>query len=306
MKKILPISVVCASHNGKKKIPKLINSIFENTHWPNEIIICGTKKEDFDLIQRKKYKLMTIRTVVSKIKNQIFQRELAIKKTRNVILAQCDDDVELDKNYIYLMYQHFKNKPNLKKIVSAAILFKNKKHQAIRWNSIYKNSLLFRTIIFFLNLGKKTKYMSVLKSGRIIPKLPSSFLEKNSKMVLEDVEWVCSAVAYNKKCLKDSFRLKNNNNSKAFYEDVFFSHSLYKRGYSLIIDRSIIAYHPATAPTNLSTFLQTIRSQWKIVTIFDNSIFLFFIDVFIFFIIHSLNDLKAIAKNIKNKLLLQF
>jgi len=299
MKKKLPISVVCASHNGREKLPKLIDSIFDNTHWPNEIIICGTKNEDFDLIKQKKYKTMRITTIVSEIKNQTIQRETAINKTKNTILAQCDDDLELDKNYINLMYQHFKNKPNLKKVVSAAILFKNKKHQAIRWNDIFKNSLLFRSIVFFLNFGKKTKYMSILKSGRIIPKLPNLFLKKNSKMIVKDLEWICSTVAYNKKCLKDSVRLKIANSSKAFYEDVFFSHSLYKKGYSLIIDRSIIAYHPLTVPTSLSTFIQTIPSQWKIVIIFNKSIFLFLIDIFIFFIIHGLVDLSAIVKKYK-------
>jgi glycosyltransferase involved in cell wall biosynthesis len=296
MRKKLPISVVCATHNGRKKIPKLINSIYCNTFWPKEIIICGTKKEDFDFIYKKKYKELSIKTIVSNVKNQIVQRNRAIKKTQNNILLQLDDDIELDRNYINLMYQHFKNKKDLKKIVSAAILFRNKRHQAIRWNATFKNSLLFRNILYFFNFFKELKYMSILQSGRIAPKLPEEFLKKKSKTIIEDIEWVCSTIGYNKKCLRDAIRLRINNSAKAFYEDVFFSHSLYKKGYRLIIDRSIIAYHPHTAQTNLFTFIKTIPSQWKIVTIFNKSLFLFFVDVIAFVIIHGLIDLSKIFK----------
>ena len=50
MKKKLALSLVCASHDGRDKIPKLIESIYQNTYWPKEIIICGTSRNDFDLI----------------------------------------------------------------------------------------------------------------------------------------------------------------------------------------------------------------------------------------------------------------
>lgn len=296
MKKKLPISVVCASHKGRKKIPKLINSIFLNTHWPSEIIICGTNNQDFDLINKKKFHNLNIKKIISKIKNQTVQRELAIKKTKKQILIQCDDDIELDKNFIYLMNNHFKKNINNKKIVSARILFNSKKHQAIRWNTIYKKSLLFRFILFFLNKGQELNFMSILKSGRIVPRLPDAFLKKNNKIIIKDLEWVCSTVAYNKKCLKDSIKLKINNSRKAFYEDIFFSHSLYQKGYNLVIDGSIIAYHPLSEQTNLLTFFKTISSQWKIVKTFDKSIILFFFDVIIFTLIFTVGDLLKIFK----------
>jgi hypothetical protein len=296
MKKKLPISVVCASHNGRKKIPKLINSIFLNTHWPSEIIICGTNNDDFGLVSKKKYHNLNIKKIISKIKNQTTQRELAIKKTTKKIIIQCDDDIELDKNFIYLMNNHFKKNINKKKIVSAKIIFKNNKHQAIRWNAVFKKYSLFRFILFFLNKGQKINFMSILKSGRIIPRLPDDFLKKNKEMVIKDLQWVCSTVAYNKKCLKDSIRLQINNSSKAFYEDIFFSHSLYQKGYNLLIDGSIIAYHPLSEQTNLLTFLKTISSQWKIVKTFNKSVILFFFDVIIFTLIFTVVDLLKIFK----------
>ena len=53
MKKKLNVSLVVASHNGKKKLPKLLNSIKNNRLQPKEIIICGTNKNDISLIKKR-------------------------------------------------------------------------------------------------------------------------------------------------------------------------------------------------------------------------------------------------------------
>ena len=110
MKKILPITIVCATHNGQKKLPKLINSIYKNTFWPKEIIICGTSKLDFKLINQSKIKKLNIIKILSTVKNQKIQRDLAIKKVRTKLIAQCDDDLELDTNYLENSYKHFRKK----------------------------------------------------------------------------------------------------------------------------------------------------------------------------------------------------
>ena len=47
-----------------------------------------------------KYKKLNIKKIVSKIKNQKYQRDLAIKNVNTNIIAQCDDDLELEINYI--------------------------------------------------------------------------------------------------------------------------------------------------------------------------------------------------------------
>ena len=55
MNKIVPITIVCATHNGAKRLPKLLNSILKNTHLPEQIIICGTSLSDFKFINLLKY-----------------------------------------------------------------------------------------------------------------------------------------------------------------------------------------------------------------------------------------------------------
>ena len=288
MKKILPITIVCPTHNGQKKLPKLINSIYNNSFWPKEIIICGTDKLDFKLIDQAKIKKLNVTKILSNVKNQKTQRDLAIKKVRTKLIAQCDDDLELDSNYLINSYKHF-SKKNKKILVSAAILFKDKKHQAIRWNSAFYSFRLYRFLLLFFNSFRKLKYMSVLNSGRIIPLLPSDFLKENKSFkVLNNLEWVCSTVIYNKSALKDAYNYFPEKGKKAYYEDVFFSHSLFKKGYNLLIDRSIIAYHPKTTKTDISIFFDTIKSQKKIIEVFKKSKFLFYLDIIVFGLIFVL------------------
>lgn len=282
MKKILPITIVCPSHKGQKKLPKLINSIYKNSCWPKEIIICATNKLDFKHIDPIKVKRLNIKCIISYVKNQKVQRDIAIKQVKTDLIAQCDDDLELDQNYLINSYKHFSNKDN-KILVSAAILFKDKTHQAIRWNNAYYKNGFYRFILFSFNSFKKLKFMSVLNSGRIIPLLPTDFLiENKSYKNLKNLEWVCSTIIYNKLAIKNAYKYEPEEGKKSYYEDVFFSHSLFKKGYKLMIDRSIIAYHPKTIKTDLSIFFKTIKSQKKIVEVFKKSKFFFYIDIIIF------------------------
>ena len=285
-KKILPISIVCATHNGQKKLPILINSIYNNTCWPAEVIICGTKNSDFKFINNRKFNNLSIKKIISKIKNQKSQRDLAIKNTKSEIIAQCDDDLELDKDYLKKSFKHFSNKGKIKKIVSAAILFKNLKHQAIRWNNAYYGFKIYRLILLAFNYFKKLKFMSVLDSGRIIPLLPKDFLTINkSQKILQNLQWVCSTIIYQKSAIKDAYNYLPAMGEKAYYEDVFFSYSLYEKKYNLMIDRSIIAYHPPTEKTDINIFFKTLRSQKKIVKQFKKSFLLFYLDVVFFTLI---------------------
>ncbi len=282
-------SVVCATHNGKNKLPHLIKSIKKNSLLPKEIIICGTNNNDLSLINKKDINNLNIKFVLSKRKNQSYQREIAIKRAKYDIIFQLDDDLYVDRDYFKNMSKHFQENKNKRQVISAAILFKNFTHQAIRWNKVYYSNIVFRFILGFFNFGSKLKYMSVLESGRIIPKLPKEFLKKNKNLnenkIIDNLEWVCSTIAYNKKFYRLGYKF-NSNQKKSYYEDVFFTHSLYKKGFNLCIDRDCIAYHPSTIPTNFSIFRDTIISQFYIVKYFKKSYFLFIIDIIVFSIIH--------------------
>lgn len=278
---IVPISVVCPTHKGNKKLPKLINSILNNTVKPDEIIICGTNINDIKNLNHKKIKF-----IVSPISNQSYQRKLAIKKSKNKLILQCDDDIVLEKTFFQKMYNHFKGDIDVKKIVSASILTRNNYHQSVRWNRLYNNNIIFKKLIYFLNNFKNVKYMSIISSGRIAPRLPKNFSNKSGKNeILEGNEWLCSTICYNKKYYKNYYDI--NNAEKSYFEDVIFTHTLFKKNFNLVLDPNIIAYHPYKKKSDLKLFLKTIPVQYKIVRIFNKSIILFLIDIIIFLMIFS-------------------
>jgi hypothetical protein len=187
------------------------------------------------------------------------------------------------------MYNHFKKSPYEKKIVSASIYTKNNFHQSIRWNNHYNKNYIFKFLINFLNGFKKVNFMSILSSGRIAPRLPFEYLKNNKtkKKILEHNEWLCSTICYNKK-----YYFKNkylSDYKKSYFEDVIFTHTLFRKKFNLILDPNIIAYHPYKKPSNYRLFLETIPVQYKIVKKFNLSLILFFLDVTILSLSFILN-----------------
>jgi cellulose synthase/poly-beta-1,6-N-acetylglucosamine synthase-like glycosyltransferase len=280
MKKKLPLSVVCASHNGREKLPKLIDSIYHNKCWPKEIIICGTSRNDFDLINTQEYKKLNIKKLVSKIKSQKYQRKKAQNCVKNNIILQLDDDLVLKNNFIEQMFGHFRNN-NEKKVVCALILIKTKKKRSIaqsyRWNYFFYTNFIFRIVLRLFNFGRKIKYYSILPSGRICPLLPKKFY--NSKKVISGIEWTPSTICYEKSAIKDAVINIDLKEQKSYYEDVIFSHSLYNKGYKLLIDRNIIAYHPEFESLNIKEHLKTLKAQFFIVRNFKKNYILFLLDI---------------------------
>lgn len=278
----VPVTIVCPTHKGSKRLPKLIKSIYSSKVIPNEIIICGTGKKDFKFLKKRK----NVKFIVSDLANQSHQRNLAIKESKNEIIIQCDDDLILDKNFVKNMYKHFEKSKNEKKVVSASILTKNNFHQSIRWNRLFRTNLIFRYIIFFLNKFKKPRYMSIISSGRIAPILPEEFLLRKNKLLdlIEKNEWLCSTICFNKRYYLNNY--SNIKTKKSFYEDVIFTHSLYKKNFNLILDPNIIAYHPIKKKSDLTSFWKTIPIHFEIVKKFNKSYILFFIDIFLFSLIY--------------------
>ena len=296
--KILPVSLICATHNRPKKLKILIDSINKNFYLPKEVIIVGTGSNDFANIIKKNYKFK-IKTFVSKKKNQIFQRNLGISKSKYSIVIQCDDDLRLDRNFILNFYKHFKENINAKKIIGANILNSKKKKQSERWNKLYKKNLIFRIIIHFLNRFKKIEYMSIIDSGRIAPLIPIN-AKKRKKYKLEHLQWLNSTICYNKKIVKKINIKRIYGNKKSYFEDVFFTHYNYLKGFNLIIDNNVICYHETTLPTNFETHYLSIPIQWKLVKFFKKSKFLFLIDIIIFSLAYLIYDfLKFFSKSRK-------
>ena len=277
MKKKINISMVVATHKGINRLPLLISSLKKNTYLPKEIIICGTSSSDIKLLKKKDIKLLNINFFISKIKNQTHQRNLALKEITQKYILQLDDDITLESNFFKTLYTHIKDN-NEKKITMSLVVIPGLKEQAYRWNLYYRKNLYFRFLLGFFNYGRKIKYMSILPSGRICPYLPKNFI--NKKKVLKNLEWTNSLICYHKSALDNSnISYKFKKNKKSYYEDVIFSHNLYKKGFKLQVDPKLRAIHPYFDSFDFQTHLKTIKTQYFIVNKFSKSYFLFLCDV---------------------------
>ena len=288
MKKKINISVVCATHKGSKKIKNLILSIYKNNVYPNEIIICGTNNLDLKHVPKTIIKYLNIKFILSKKKSQVIQRNIAIKNVSSDFILQIDDDVTVKENFFQNLIKYTLANKDKKEIVSALIIQNDKSLQAGTWNSIYKKYVLFRLLVFILNKFKKVKEYSILDSGRCVPYIRN--FDKKFKKNIEHVEWLCSTVLYHKNCLKYVKKF-NQYSNKAYYEDVLFSHQLFRKKYKLLIDVNVIGIHDNQPYTSTSIYFKTLLTQFELVKFFNKSKFLFFIDVIIFTFIHMLRDI---------------
>ena len=89
--------------------------------------------------------------------------------------------------------------------------------------------------------------------------------------------------------------------SKAYYEDVLFSHQLYRKNYKLLIDVNVVGIHDNQPYTSTSIYFKTLPTQLELVKYFRKSKTLFFVDAFIFTFIHMLRDIYVKFQS-KNKL----
>ena len=109
----IPISIVIPTL-GEPHILHCLKKINESTHIPSEVIICLPKK---NLLNIKKiissFKKIKIKILMSKKKNQVFQRILGFKKAKYKIIMQLDDDVLIEKDCLFNMYKFINNKNNI-------------------------------------------------------------------------------------------------------------------------------------------------------------------------------------------------
>ena len=269
--------MVVATHKGINKLPILIASLKKNSLLPKEIIICGTSLNDIKLLNKGDMKTLNIRFFISKIKNQSFQRKLALKKITQNYILQLDDDIVMESNFFENLYFHIKDNDK-KKITMSLVVIPGLGEQAYRWNVYFRSNKYFRMILRLFNYGKKIKYMSILKSGRICPLLPKGFI--NKKKTLKNLEWTNSLICYHKSALDYStINYKIKKNEKSYYEDVIFSHNLYLNGFKLQVDPKLRAIHPYFNSLDLKTHLKTIKTQYFIVNNFKKSYLLFLLDM---------------------------
>ena len=124
--------------------------------------------------------------------------------------------------------------------------------------------VVFSAIFFnIINGFEELKNMSILKSGRIFPLV----LEGQENI---EPEWLSSCLMFHKDAIDKQpiTSLENNNTEgKAYYEDVFFTFSLKKKGFRLILDEDITLTHPYTTSIKPRAYINTIFRQKKFTTL---------------------------------------
>ena len=96
-KKKIPVTVVIPTL-GYDHIKFCLRAINLNTHLPTEVLVVvpqSNYKKMKDL--KPLYKILNLNIILSKKKNQVYQRILGFKNCKTDYVMQLDDDVELKK-----------------------------------------------------------------------------------------------------------------------------------------------------------------------------------------------------------------
>ena len=108
----MKVSLIIPVFNEEKYITLCLESLEKQTEKPNEIIIVDNNCTDNTINIVKKYKKsLPIKIVKEKKKGVVFARNKGFSKAKGDILARCDADSILPKNWIKKIKENFsKNK----------------------------------------------------------------------------------------------------------------------------------------------------------------------------------------------------
>lgn len=191
------IGIVIATKRYSKNLLKTIESINKQNYFPREIIIVSNDRILQKLNLNKK---IILKKYISKIKNQVFQRNIAIKNLSKecTLILQLDDRILLDRTCLYELNKFWKNSDQ--SVIGVGLNQINKFQERGLFNKILYNFNLKGKVlsnginIDYSNLKKDLEVMW-LKGG-----LSSWRIKKNKKIgdrkypywkwsVFEDVEF---------------------------------------------------------------------------------------------------------------------
>ncbi len=113
-RKRLKISVLIPAHNEEKMISACILSCLKQTRKPDQILVVDDGSTDGTSEILKKYKdKITLIRIPKATGNKSKAQELGIKKVTGDIFIATDGDTIIDKNFIKLVEQDFKNDKDL-------------------------------------------------------------------------------------------------------------------------------------------------------------------------------------------------
>lgn len=276
-------SVISTTLNGGQKLSLLLESISDNSILPKEVIVVGTDQTTFDFSTDFAVYPFELTFITSLEKGQVLQRALGIKTSSCDLIFQLDDDLVLDPFYFQAMLETF-DRLTGRCVVGAVPRYKDGEAMSWRYSESVFRSKLVRFCFFVINGFTEPQPLSVSSSGRNFPGLKFT-----SEDDVHNCEWLCSCMLFERCAFEEASFLKWTHR-KAHFEDVVFSHSLYRIGYTLQYSYKAKAYHPyvISSKRSLSEIFGVLKAQFEVVRIFRLSNLSFLMDALCFFIISVL------------------
>ena len=279
----IDLSIVCASYRGAEKLPKMICSILRSSVIPKQIVLAiGFDESPPDWLTRYS-NFIEIKIVNCELIGQAVQRLAGLEVVTNPWVMQIDDDMELHVKSIDLAFSLAVHEGK-KTVVGLLQVDPHGNYSAKRWNFYYSKYWIFRVVVCVLNNFRRPGFMTLTASGRIIPLMPvevSSF----------DADWCGGCMVYHRTASKEIPPLRIE--GKAYYDDVYFSHSLKRMQYRVLVSTTAKVTHPSTPQITWKIFIETVPAQYRLVSKFKLSRILFGLDVLIFSIIFIIFSIRS-------------
>ena len=204
------IAIIIPTLGNKIYLKKCLNSILRQKILPGQVIVVTTNKKKIEL---KYIKKLNIKIIISKFKNQVYQRTLGLKYlNKNIkIILQLDDYVLLKRNSIKELLISWNKADNS---IAGIGLNSDKK---------IPNSFLFH----LLTLNLPVKEGEVLKNG---------FNTQYSNIKKEiNVDWLKGGLSsYKLELVPNIFKRKFLIKNWSVCEDLVFSYNI-KKKYNLLV-----------------------------------------------------------------------
>lgn len=241
-------AIVVATFNRPAYLDELLKSIRNSNLLPNQIVICSSGEDIFEIIQRNMD--LAITHIYSKIANQSLQKKLAISNLKKDLdwVVFLDDDVLVKKNSFENIFNFIDSIPTEFKLRSLGIGF-----NIPNLSKIVNINKFKRMIARFFYLDSN-KFGKVLKSGHA-----NSYLR--SKIAIQS-EWL-NGISIWKREVVDSYGNYLLLSKYSAYEDVIFSYNMSKTGFLWYCPTAQVVFQE-DAITDYSNFdTQYISMIWK-------------------------------------------
>ena len=175
---------------GHKHINKTLESIFNNSYKPHEVIIAIPKNYiQKNLIKEKFKQLKKVKFIITPSKGQVYQRIYGFKNAIGDYVLQLDDDVQLDKHCLKNLILGMVKLRN----VALSPTWIDKRQLGSSFDQIPKN-LFFKLYHFILNGVDGYVEGTVSKAG-----VPYATEPSNLKKELSEVDWLAGGCILHEK-----------------------------------------------------------------------------------------------------------